>query len=127
MSTNGNLPADGWIELEGCLHAAIEGGTMLRISNRETVGSSVRNTLSILTDGGWNWLHTITTPQQPNSHTSSPEVEAAATACLKAYAAFLYQGRLKAPIPAEEVLGHPLPNPGRAVCGLRIYTPQAAA
>ncbi|PPD25046.1 MAG: hypothetical protein CTY21_14395 [Methylomonas sp.] len=114
-----------WAEMDGYPHAAIEGGTMLRIRTNldayQGVYRSRGHELNLLTDRGWVTLNQITTHlvQGPNDTD-----RAGATAELKAYAAFLYQGRLKRPISAAD-LGHPQAGTGNFSAAEQNYALKA--
>lgn len=112
MSTNANSSAANssdtsctWTLLEGFLHATIDGGTMLRIDDTWHDGKCIDYVLQLLADGGWENLHRITIRMGASYGTAAEIDHNGAIADLKAYAAFLYQGRLKKPIAAAE-LGH---------------------
>ncbi len=116
------LGKNAWLRHEGHLHAAIDGGTMLRIRNSRFIGGVYEHDLSLLTDRGWQTLHIITTPQvQEKRWQIGKENEAGATNDLKAYAAFLYQGRLKRPTAAVKLHGRRLSSSGGEPGKIRSY------
>lgn len=116
------LGKNAWIRHEGKLHAAIDGGTMLRIRNNRSLSGVLEHDLCILTDRGWQILHVITTPQvQGKCWQIDKKNEAGATNDLKAYAAFLYQGRLKRPIAAVKLHGRPLSSSPEKCDRVRSY------
>lgn len=130
MSTTRQLTAgkNAWLRHEGHLHAAIDGGTMLRIRNNRSLGGVLEHDLCILTDRGWQTLHVITTPQVQGKYWQiDKKNEAGATNDLKAYAAFLYQGRLKRPIAAVKLHGRSLSSSGAEPGKTRRYAAQTTA
>lgn len=127
MSTNANSSAANssaascpWTMIEGFLHATIDGGTMLRIDDNWPDGKCIDNILQLLTDGGWKNLHRITIRMGASYGTASEVDREGAIADLKAYAAFLYQGRLQKPIAVAE-LGHPEAGRRHFPHGIRSY------
>lgn len=127
MSTNANSSAANssdtscpWTLIEGFLHATIDGGTMLRIDDNWPNGKCIDNILQLLTDGGWKNLHRIPIRMGASYGTASEVDRQGAIADLKAYATFLYQGRLKKPIAAAE-LGHPEAGLRHFPHGIRSY------
>lgn len=131
MSTNANSSAANssdtscpWTMVEGFLHATIDGGTMLRIDDNWPDGKCIDNILQLLTDSGWKNLHRITIRMGATYGTASEVDRQGAIADLKAYASFLYQGRLKKPIAASE-LGHPEAGRRHFPHGIRSYATEA--
>lgn len=111
--------------LEGFLHASIEGGTILRIDQTRLYGNCIEHHLQLLGGEGWMNVHTITTRMLKDHHTSSIADIVGANADLRAYAAFLYQGRLRKPLSASE-LGHPEADLHSFPPGIRSYEQSAA-
>lgn len=123
------LGKNAWLRHEGHLHAAIDGGTMLRIRNNRCMSGALEHDLCILTDRGWQTLHVITTShaQAERWQIVKKKNEAGATNDLKAYAAFLYQGRLKRPTAAVKLHGRELSSSGGEPDKIRSYAAQTKA
>ena len=127
MSNNANSSAANssdtscpWTLIEGFLHATIDGGTMLRIDANWHQGQCLDCRLELLTDNGWRWLYSISIRKAGPNYTVLDVDREGAIADLKAYATFLYQGRLKKPSAASE-LGHPEAGRRHFPHGIRSY------
>lgn len=109
-----------WVMIEEHWHATIDGGPMLRIDSSKYPGQCVVHSLQLLTDRGWCGLHSIMTHVVANDDNAPDVNRDGATADLKAYAAFLYQGRVQTPLSTSE-LGYPDACLRQSRHGIRSY------